>query len=81
MAAAMRHLVPVERGGAAIGDVLLFRMRPSAPAKHVGLLITDELERGRMIHAYSGHGVSETYLTTAWLGKLAGVFRFPARGY
>lgn len=81
MAAALRHLVPVEGGAAAVGDVLLFRMRHSAPAKHVGLLVTDRLERGCMIHAYSGHGVSETHLTTAWLGKLAGVFRLPARGY
>lgn len=80
MAAAMRHLVPIERTAAGIGDVLLFRMRRSAPAKHLGLLITDALEQGRMIHAYSGHGVSETHLTAAWVGKLAAVFRFPARG-
>lgn len=81
MAAALRHLVPVERRVAGVGDVLLFRMRPSAPAKHLGVLVTDRLEAGRMVHAYSGHGVSETHLTPAWLGKLAAVFRFPARGY
>lgn len=81
MAAALRHLVPVGRGAAGVGDVLLFRVRPSVPAKHVGLLVTDCLEPGRMIHAYSGHGVSETHLTPAWLGKLAGIFRLPARGY
>lgn len=81
MAAAMRHLVAIEREAAGLGDVLLFRMRPSAPAKHLGLLATESLEPGRMIHAYSGHGVSETHLTAAWLGKLAAVFRFPARGY
>lgn len=79
MAAALRHLVPVGREMAALGDVLLFRMRPTAPAKHLGLLVTDALHQGRMIHAYSGHGVAETHLTAVWLGKLAAVFRFPAR--
>lgn len=81
MAAAMRHLVPVVGDAAGEGDVLLFRMRRSAPAKHLGLLVTDGLRQGRMIHAYSGHGVTETHLTAAWLGKLAAVFRFPARGF
>ena len=81
MQAALRHLVPIEPAEAGAGDVLLFRMRPRAPAKHLGLLVTESLEQGRMIHAYSGHGVSETHLTPAWLGKLAAVFRFPARRY
>lgn len=80
MAAAMRHLVPVGRQDAGIGDVLLFRMRTSAPAKHVGLLTTESLSGGRIIHAYSGHGVCETHLTASWLRKLAAAFRFPARG-
>ncbi len=79
--AAARHLVPVPRDAVGPGDVLVFRMRPSAPAKHLGLLVTDTLEAGRMIHAYSGHGVAETHLTAAWLGKLAAVFRLPARGF
>jgi len=81
MAAAMRHLVPVGREAAGAGDVLLFRMRRAAPAKHLGLLVTDELGQGRMIHAYSGHGVTETHLTAAWLNRLVAVFRFPARGF
>lgn len=81
MQAATRHLVPVGREAAGVGDVLLFRMRPRAPAKHLGLLVSDSLAPGRMIHAYSGHGVAETHLTAAWLGKLAAVFRFPGRGF
>ncbi|HUF88136.1 MAG TPA: peptidase [Thermohalobaculum sp.] len=79
MAAATRHLVPIRREAAGIGDVLLFRMRPAAPAKHIGLLVSDTLAPGRMIHAYSGHGVSETHLSAVWLVKLAAAFRFPAR--
>ena len=81
LAAALRHLMPVGHRDAAAGDVLLFRMRPSAPAKHLGLLVSDTLEPGRMIHAYSGHGVCETHLSASWLRKLVAVFRFPARGF
>ena len=81
LAAAVRHLVPVGRDVAAAGDVLLFRMRRSGPAKHLGLLVSEALEPGRMIHAYSGHGVCETHLSASWLRKLVAVFRFPARGY
>lgn len=78
--AAIRHLVPVAHENAGEGDVLLFRMRASAPAKHVGLLASETLNGGRVIHAYSGHGVCETHLTDSWQRKLAAVFRFPERG-
>ena len=80
-AAAMRHLLPIDPKQAGIGDVLLFRMHVSAPAKHVGLLVSEMLDYGHIIHAYSGHGVCETHLTASWLGKLAATFRFPERGY
>ena len=80
MAAAFRHLVPVEFPQAEIGDVLLFRMRPKAPAKHVGVLVSEHLAPGRIVHAYSGHGVCETCLTDAWRQKMVAVFRFPKRG-
>ncbi|MEM9099221.1 MAG: NlpC/P60 family protein [Pseudomonadota bacterium] len=76
MAAALRHLEPVER--AQLGDVLLFRMREAGPAKHLALL--SELgETPRMIHAYSGHAVCETSLTPPWVRRIAGRFRFPGR--
>lgn len=81
LAAAMRHLLPIDPEQAGIGDVLLFRMRASAPAKHVGLLVSDAVDQGRIIHAYSGHGVCETHLTASWQRKLAASFQFPARGY
>ena len=81
MAAALRHLMPIDPQLAGIGDVLLFRMRASAPAKHVGLLVSEKLDQGRIIHAYSGHTVCETHLTASWQRKLAATFRFPERGY
>ncbi|MCI4661470.1 MAG: NlpC/P60 family protein [Neomegalonema sp.] len=57
------------------GDILLFRMRASGPAKHLGLLSGP----AAMIHAYSGHGVVETPLTPPWLRRRMGSFRFPER--
>jgi NlpC/P60 family putative phage cell wall peptidase len=81
LAAAMRHLVPIDPAEAGFGDILLFRMHPSAPAKHVGLLVSERLDQGRIVHAYSGHSVCETHLTASWRRKLAACFRFPARGY
>lgn len=77
LAAAMRHLCPVE-GRARPGDVLLFRMVERGPAKHAAILSSDGLTNGRMIHAYSGHAVCETRIGSAWARRLAAVFRFPA---
>ncbi|MEM8790808.1 MAG: NlpC/P60 family protein [Pseudomonadota bacterium] len=76
MAAALRHLKPVER--AKPGDVLLFRMRETGPAKHLAVL-SETGETPRMIHAYSGHAVCETSLTPAWARRIAARFRFPMK--
>jgi len=78
LAAARRWLTPLSPERAAPGDILLFRMRAAGPAKHVGLLASPGLDPGRLLHAYSGHGVCETHLTRAWRLRLAGVFRLPA---
>lgn len=75
--AAHRHLLRVDRAKAKCGDVLVFRMRTSGVAKHLGLLSSPCLLPGRMIHAYSGHAVMESSLTEAWLRRVAGVYRFP----
>lgn len=80
LAAAHRHLFRVREVEAAPGDLLFFRMIDRGPAKHVGILSSAGLNQGRIIHAYSGHDVCETRLTTAWLRRLAGVFRFPDHG-
>ncbi|SET17171.1 peptidase [Paracoccus homiensis] len=58
------------------GDVLLFRMRPMAVAKHLGVLSEIGATR-RFVHAYSGHGVVESPLSAPWQGRIAGRFRFP----
>ncbi|MGN7867711.1 peptidase [Paracoccus sp. 22332] len=77
MAAALRHLVPVPREDAiGAGDVLLFRMREGAVAKHLGIL-SDAREAPRFIHAYNAHGVIDSPLTTPWRNRIAARFRFP----
>lgn len=78
-AAALRHLRPVRPEGARAGDVLLFRMRDRGPAKHLGVLASPSLTDARLIHAYSGHAVTETHLTPAWRRRLVGVFTWPRR--
>ncbi|WP_460273373.1 NlpC/P60 family protein [Celeribacter sp. ULVN23_4] len=58
------------------GDVLLFRMRQGAVAKHLGIV-------GRagaapsFIHAYSGHGVIENALSAPWRRRVVRCFAFP----
>ena len=70
-AAALRHLRPVP--GLVPGRVLLFRMRETSVAKHLGILS----EAGRFIHAWEKAGVVETALAPSWKRRIAAVFRFP----
>lgn len=73
--AADRWLVRVD--GAAPGDVLLFRMARTAPAKH--LAIRSAMSPDRIIHAYSGRSVVESPLAGAWRRRIVAAFRFPER--
>ncbi|MCF6316002.1 MAG: NlpC/P60 family protein [Marinosulfonomonas sp.] len=75
--AALRHLLVQQ--GAAVGDLLLFRMRSGGIAKHLGIA-------GRIgptptfIHAYTGHGVVESPLSTPWQRRIVARFAFPEEG-
>lgn len=70
--AAKRHLLARPMGQPEAGDVLLFRMRDGAVAKHLGIAS----EQG-FIHSYSGHGVIESALTKPWQRRIAARFAFP----
>ncbi|ABV93900.1 conserved hypothetical protein [Dinoroseobacter shibae DFL 12 = DSM 16493] len=73
---AARHLQQKRVEDAAVGDVLLFRMRASGVAKHLGI----QSEVGPLpcfIHAYSGHGVIESPLSRPWARRIAARFAFP----
>lgn len=73
--AAQRHLQEKTLAGAAPGDVILFRMRSGMVAKHLGIVaaVTPAIS---FIHSYSGHGVVESALTTAWHRRIAARFAF-----
>lgn len=80
--AATRHLrtISAQRGSAptAEGEVLLFRLRETGVAKHLGLVSRVGAEGVWFIHAYTGHGVIESALSRPWARRVVGRFGFPA---
>lgn len=66
----------VRAEAAAPGDVLAFRMTEGAAVKHLAVLSAPD----RMIHAYWGRAVTESWLQPWWERRLAGVWRFPIGG-
>lgn len=75
-AAALRHLAPVPAAQMTAGDVVLFRMRAGAVAKHLGIIARSGADP-RFIHAYSRHGVVESALTAPWRRRVVACFKFP----
>ncbi len=71
--AAGRHLVAIDAADARAGDVLLFRLRPGLPAKHIGLISGPD----RMIHAVETAPVAEVVLQPWWRRRIAAAFGFP----
>ena len=76
LTAARLWLLPVAEPG--LGDVLVFRMRAGAVAKHLGIASVLG-DAPRFIHAYSGHAVVETALSEPWQRRIAARLRFPER--
>lgn len=77
--AARRHLVEGSRDAFGPGDVLLFRMSPDACIKHcaiVSLSLPGDPEP-RIVHAYWGRAVVESWLGPWWRRRLAYAFSFP----
>ena len=78
--AARRHMAelpgPEGRAPEAPGEVLLFRMREGAVAKHLGIA-SQVGAVPRFIHAYSGHGVVESPLSRPWQRRIVARFQFP----
>ena len=69
--ASLRHLDSKALADAADGDVLLFRMRDGAIAKHLGIAARIGAAKGTsFIHAYSGHGVVESPLSDPWRRRI-----------
>ncbi len=80
--AAARHLGAVALDAWQPGDVLVFRMSRSGPAKHCGIATSGvsglggSAAGGHMVHAWSGHAVAEVPLGVYWTRRLANAFRF-----
>lgn len=55
------------------GDVVLFRMRAGAVAKHLGIVSGPD----SFIHAYCGRGVVENTLSAPWRRRIVARFAFP----
>ncbi|PHO04028.1 peptidase [Rhodobacteraceae bacterium 4F10] len=74
--AARRWLIPSPLQEELAGQVLLFRMRDRAVAKHLGIA-ADIGANASFIHAYSGLAVTESPLSTAWRRRIVARFKFP----
>ena len=75
-AAAQRHLIEKPSADLSSGDVVLFRMRDSGIAKHLGIM-TSTGAVPRFVHAYNGHGVVENALSEPWRRRIVACFEFP----
>jgi len=73
--AAARHLVPV-KGPIEPGQVVLFRMRSDAVAKHLGIVSSAD-PAPLFIHAYARLGVVESALAAPWRRRVVARFDFP----
>ena len=76
--AARRWLVEIPVAEAREGDVLLFRMSEGAAVKHCAILSRGGEPEWRMIHAYWGRSVVESWMGPWWRRRLAAAFRWPA---
>lgn len=71
--ASNHYLDPIPVSTASPGDILLFRMRPNVPAKHMAVLLEPDL----IIHAYWGRAVTKSFLAPFWKRRRAYAYSFP----
>jgi len=71
--AARLHLDERPPDDAGVGDVVIFRMRPGAPAKHAAILVS----KIAFVHATERVGAVEARLTSWWRRRLVAAFAFP----
>lgn len=73
--AAHRWLLPKTKSQTRSGDVMVFRMMPNGPCKHVGIYVDSD----HMIHAYARHAVMLTPLVPYWSRRWTHTFSFPTQ--
>ena len=69
-----RHLTAIAPASLKPGDVALFRMSPSGPAKHCGI-VGEKNGEPTLIHARQNKRVSEELFGAFWRQRLAYAFR------
>lgn len=74
--AAQSCLDPIAKEAAQAGDVLVFRMQEGSPVKHIAIM-TDP---AKIIHAYWGRAVVESFLVPFWRRRWVASFSFPDMG-
>jgi NlpC/P60 family putative phage cell wall peptidase len=85
LATARRHLVEIAPASVRAGDILVFRFRPRAPAKHVAIVVepspaspgAGQAAVHSIVHALEGAAVVEVPLDRAWRRRIAAAFAFP----
>ncbi|MEM9965373.1 MAG: NlpC/P60 family protein [Asticcacaulis sp.] len=82
VAALGQWMRPVRIDEARAGDVLLFRMKSGAVAKHAAILSDGDMadQRAEIIHAYWGQAVVASWLGTWWRRHVVAAFAFPEMG-
>ena len=71
--AADQYLIPICLTQTKPGDVLLFRMQLGAPAKHMAIVLGDDL----IVHAYWGRAVTKSFLARFWANRRVYAYSFP----
>tara|TARA_R110002051_G_scaffold154004_2_gene226301 strand:- start:53 stop:502 length:450 start_codon:yes stop_codon:yes gene_type:complete len=77
LAAARRWLIEIPAEEAEPGDVLLFRMSDGAAVKHCAVLSDAAGPEPRMIHAYWGRSVVESWMGAWWRRRWVAAFTWP----
>lgn len=72
---AQDHFRDVTDQPMAPGQIMLFRMREGWVAKHLGVLAKTG-DTPTFIHAYAGHGVTESPLSAPWARRIVARFEF-----
>ena len=74
MEAAHRWFDVIDVKNMGSGDMVLFRWKDAAVARHAGILTG----QNRFIHAYEKAGVVETTLGSQWHRRIVAAYRFPS---
>lgn len=71
--ACAQYLLPTPLCSVNVADVLLFRMKPGVPAKHLAILVEPNI----IVHAYWGRAVTRSLLAPFWIKRRVGAYAFP----